>query len=65
MRSFEALPLSEHPDDGFGAIALAFERAADHLDGSGSTTLGNAHSPIGFIRRHAAELYLKSGCSPI
>jgi hypothetical protein len=60
MPVFEIIPLSEHLDNGFGAIALTFERAADHLDQSRSTNIRNDHIPVGFLLRHAAELYLKS-----
>jgi hypothetical protein len=56
----DLLPLEQHPDIGFGTLASSFERAADTLEATHSSSLRNAHLPIAFLRRHAVELYFKS-----
>lgn len=56
-------PLSEHYDDGFGAVGDAFSNAAKALNkrnaGDGSTSLDDL--PEIYLLRHAVELFLKSG----
>jgi hypothetical protein len=57
-------PLSEHYDDGFGAIGDAFCNAAKALNkkniaGDGSASLDDL--PEIYLLRHAVELFLKSG----
>jgi hypothetical protein len=55
-------PLSEHYDDGFGAVGDAFFEAAKTLkkDNNGSIrSLGDL--PEVYLLRHAVELFLKSG----
>ncbi|GJL60069.1 MAG: hypothetical protein NPIRA03_29260 [Nitrospirales bacterium] len=56
-------PLHTHIDFGFGATGDAFLTAATKLESEGSPRpgLGNQHLPINFLRRHALELFLKSG----
>jgi hypothetical protein len=55
-------PLEQHYDDGFGAVADAFQTAAESLqkenDQGINVTLG--YLPEVFLRRHAIELFLKS-----
>ncbi len=60
MTVLDLVPLEQHPDDGFGALARSFERAADTLETPHPSTLRNRHLPVAFLRRHAVELYLKS-----
>ncbi len=57
-------PLSEHYDDGFGAVGDAFCSAAKALNkrdaaGDGSASLDDL--PEIYLLRHAIELFLKSG----
>jgi hypothetical protein len=57
-------PLSEHYDDGFGAVGDAFCNAAKALNkrnaaGDGSASLDEL--PEIYLLRHAVELFLKSG----
>jgi hypothetical protein len=56
-------PLSEHYDDGFGAIGDAFRNAAQTLrktnGGDGRASLDDL--PEIYLLRHAVELFLKSG----
>lgn len=56
-------PLSEHYDDGFGAVGDAFRNAAQTLRktnlGDGSASLDDL--PEIYLLRHAVELFLKSG----
>jgi len=54
-------PLEAHYDDGFGATAEAFMRAAGDLAKREGTKASLEHLPEGFLLRHAIELYLKSG----
>lgn len=55
------LPLDQHFDRGFGAVADAFKDAADSLSGYGKSVFAlNAHLPVSFLYRHAIELYFKS-----
>jgi hypothetical protein len=58
MFEYLLTPLHTHYDLGFGAVANAYKMAADELSGKDSL-LG--HLPVGYLRRHAIELYLKSG----
>ncbi len=53
-------PLHVHPDLGFGATADSYKDAADYLEENSQRNHFNGHLPINFLRRHAAELYLKS-----
>jgi hypothetical protein len=55
---FNFLPLDEQYDSGFGVTADAFHEAANLL-AAGPLFL-NQNMPIGFLLRHAIELYLKS-----
>jgi len=52
------LPLDEHVDLGFGAIADEYKDAAKCLLKGGVN--GNQHLPLIFLMRHSIELYLKS-----
>ncbi len=52
------LPLSEQYDSGLGVTADAFHEAATHV--RTAPTFLNQHLPVGFLLRHAIELYLKS-----
>ncbi|MBV6325562.1 hypothetical protein [Duganella violaceipulchra] len=55
------MPLDEHFDRGFGAVADSFKDAADALHVPGQpTSFLNAHLPVSFLYRHAIELFLKS-----
>jgi hypothetical protein len=55
-------PLHKHADLGFGATADSYKDAADYLEVNGAELAHfNGHLPINFLRRHAIELYLKSG----
>ncbi len=55
-------PLHTHADLGFGATADSYKDAADDLELNGAERAHfNGHLPINFLRRHAIELYLKSG----
>ncbi|MYM88438.1 hypothetical protein GTP91_14810 [Rugamonas sp. FT82W] len=54
------LPLNEHFDLGFGAVADSFMDAANALKEDGPTPFLNAHLPVSFLYRHAIELFLKS-----
>ena len=55
-------PLHKHADLGFGATADSYKDAADTLKANGAEhSHFNGHLPINFLRRHAIELYLKSG----
>lgn len=54
-------PLDAHYDNGFGAIAEAFLRAAEDLTKREDPKTFFEHLPEGFLLRHAIELYLKSG----
>lgn len=54
-------PLEAHYDDGFGATAEAFMRAAEDLAKREGPKAFFEHLPEGFLLRHAIELYLKSG----
>lgn len=55
------LPLDQHFDRGFGAVADAFKESADSLSGDGTPVFTlNAHLPVSFLYRHAIELYFKS-----
>jgi hypothetical protein len=56
-------PLHTHIDFGFGATGDAFKEAADRLDGLvlERGPVFNEQLPINYLRRHAIELYLKSG----
>lgn len=57
------MPLHAHADLGFGATADAFQEAADKLEEqfASASAQFNRHLPINYLRRHAVELYLKSG----
>jgi hypothetical protein len=55
------LPLNQHFDSGFGAVANSFKYAADALEDNPDGTGLNSHLPTSFLYRHAIELYLKSG----
>ncbi|MDB5307731.1 MAG: hypothetical protein JWO38_1933 [Gemmataceae bacterium] len=56
-------PLHTHIDFGFGATGDAFKEAADRLEGNvlERGPVFNEQLPINYLRRHAIELYLKSG----
>ncbi|WP_095139516.1 hypothetical protein [Pseudomonas sp. Irchel s3a10] len=54
------LPLEQHYDSGFGAVADSFKNAADSLNDSTNPSAFNSHLPVSFLYRHAIELYLKS-----
>jgi len=55
------LPLNQHFDRGFGAVADAFKDSADSLSGDGVSVFTlNTHIPVSFLYRHAIELYFKS-----
>lgn len=53
------LPLDQHFDRGFGAVADAFTDSADSLSDRPVPSM-NAHLPVSFLYRHAIELYFKS-----
>jgi hypothetical protein len=55
------MPLDEHSDDGFGATAEAFFRAALVLRDKDERHLFFEHLPQNYLLRHAMELFLKSG----
>jgi len=55
------LPLNQHFDSGFGAVANSFKYSADALDDNPQGAGLNSHLPVSFLYRHAIELYLKSG----
>ena len=59
--TYPFLPFDRQLDGGFSAIADAFHEAANRLE---TETAGakflNAALPIAYLRRHAAELFLKS-----
>ena len=55
------LPLEQHYDSGFGAVADSFKDAADSLNDPNIPSTFNSHLPVSFLYRHAIELYLKSG----
>jgi len=55
------MPLNEHYDSGFGAIAEAFHHAAMRLKETKPTTAFFEHLPLSFLFRHSVELFLKSG----
>lgn len=56
------LPLAEHYDDGFGAVADSFRESAEWLlEDPPETRSFTEHLPIAYLYRHAIELYLKSG----
>jgi hypothetical protein len=59
MIEYLLTPLDTHYDLGFGATANAFKESADNLSENSPTFSG--HIPVWFLRRHAIELYLKSG----
>jgi hypothetical protein len=55
------LPLDQHFDSGFGAVADSFKDSADALASANiAVTHVHASLPISFLYRHAIELYLKS-----
>ncbi|MCO7506779.1 MULTISPECIES: hypothetical protein [unclassified Pseudomonas] len=54
------LPLDQHYDSGFGAVADSFKDAADSLNDPDKTLHFNSNLPVSFLYRHAIELYLKS-----
>jgi hypothetical protein len=57
------MPLSKHPDEGFGAVGRSFKEAADQLREhccEGGAQWMNGHLPINYLYRHAIELQLKS-----
>jgi hypothetical protein len=55
-------PLHLQYDWGFGAMADAYLAAANGLENSDwPEKRFNGHLPVAFLRRHAVELYLKSG----
>lgn len=53
------MPLDQHFDHGFGAVADAFKDSADSLSEKPVFTM-NSHLPASFLYRHAIELYFKS-----
>lgn len=58
------MPLHTHIDFGFGATGEAFKDAADQLEESlkgEGVGIFNEYLPINYLRRHAIELFLKSG----
>lgn len=58
---FMLTSLDRHSDYGFGEVARSFEQAADHISEVAKGQLWmQAHFPINYLYRHAAELYLKS-----
>lgn len=55
------MPLDQHFDLGFGAVADSFKESADSLAETNEASPSlNMHLPISFLYRHAIELYLKS-----
>src|SRR5438445_8595459 len=60
---YDLTPLHTHIDFGFGATGEAFKEAADRLEGQVPERGGvfNEQLPINYLRRHAIELFLKSG----
>ena len=54
------LPLDQHYDSGFGAVADSFKDAADSLNDPTKPSAFSSHLPVSFLCRHAIELYLKS-----
>lgn len=54
------LPLDQHYDSGFGAVADSFKDAADSLNDPTKPSAFSSHLPVSFLYRHAIELYLKS-----
>ncbi|ORL66777.1 hypothetical protein [Pseudomonas putida] len=54
------MPLDQHYDSGFGAVADSFKYAADSLNEPGQSLHFNSNLPVSFLYRHAIELYLKS-----
>jgi hypothetical protein len=55
------MPLDSHYDDGFGATAEAFFRAACVLQEKKESPIFFEHLPQNYLLRHAIELFLKSG----
>ncbi|QHG66232.1 hypothetical protein [Pseudomonas putida] len=54
------MPLDQHYDLGFGAVADSFKHAADSLNDPDKPLHFNSNLPVSFLYRHAIELYLKS-----
>ena len=55
------MPLDQHFDLGFGAVANSFKNAGDLVFAPGADAIFlNHHLPASFLYRHAIELYLKS-----
>ncbi|MEZ0193746.1 hypothetical protein AB9U01_06720 [Pseudomonas qingdaonensis] len=54
------MPLDQHYDSGFGAVADSFKDAADSLNEPDRSLHFNSNLPVSFLYRHAIELYLKS-----
>lgn len=55
-------PLEAHSDDGFGAVGDAFQHAAVTLrNQNAEKSILLTHLPEMYLRRHAIELFLKSG----
>ncbi|MCX2814578.1 MULTISPECIES: hypothetical protein [unclassified Pseudomonas] len=54
------MPLDQHYDSGFGAVADSFKDAADSLNDPDKPLHFNSNLPVSFLYRHAIELYLKS-----
>lgn len=53
-------PFDRHSDDGFGAMAAAFNGSAETLMAAEKDSLAHREIPTCFLMRHAAELFLKS-----
>ncbi len=55
------MPLDQHFDKGFSAVANSFKKAADSLTQlTTEASFLNSHLTVSFLYRHAIELYLKS-----
>lgn len=53
-------PYDKHSDDGFGAMAHAFQASAEALMVAERDSIAQRELPTCFLLRHAAELYIKS-----
>jgi len=60
MMHWMLTPYDKHSDDGFGAMAHAFQASAEALMAAERDSIAQRELPICFLLRHAAELYIKS-----
>lgn len=60
MVQYTMMPLNDHYDSGFGAIAEAFRSAAIRLKEVNPNPAFFEHLPQSYLFRHAVELFLKS-----